>query len=179
MLERGASTDQFLAGTVHRRVTVHRLGIAARTRLGIGRGNWSQAEIPEKCRTGISSSTWCARASGTVAVRTRVGRCRAQPRKWVAGAEMSERHYVEHLACTSNFGRDLGCVRGMPSRCRVLLDGVRGVLGQAFHRAPGVLDSRCWVPDRVLGGSGSGAGRGLAGGPGFRFGLFSWTGLRF
>ena len=97
--------------------------------------------------------------------------------------EMPIRHFIEHLVCTGDFrgtwSRSV-FVRArprIPDGVRIAADGCRVLLGQAFHRAHGVLDSREQVPGRRSGfaGRSGGAGRVAAWAGGLRLGL----GFRF
>ena len=127
--------------------TVHRL------RQWLGHGSGTSTVAAREWLVSVRHRLGSLLGRGMHTARTRgteIGR--AQPRKWIAtrwlsghgrevpdrSREMPSRHIVEQVAC-------IGCDRGFWSRlgsCRVLLDGVRGFLGQTFRRAPGVLDSR-------------------------------------
>ena len=112
--------------------------------------------------------------NGLIAGRNRVARASADGvRASVRGNQIAAEELVQAFRRTGgvrgSVSEEIGRDWGVSEMRRVLLDGVRRVLGQAFRRAPGVLDSRCWVPDRITGsqiGYGSRLGLGLR-----------WTGL--
>ncbi|KAL4585510.1 hypothetical protein LXL04_010131 [Taraxacum kok-saghyz] len=124
---------------------------------GLPRKLVAGAEIPEKCRTGISSSTWCARALFTVrgTVAENVGRCREVARaSWIAtrfvrGGVRWCPGIADGVRVTSD--RDQVCPRSC-RWCPGVADGVRvflardrpvsGYLVQTFYRTPGVRVDR-------------------------------------
>ena len=116
---------------------------SARDRLDTG---WPRKVIAGRSASGCSRAGWSLPRRLLEQFGSRPGSVRVVAEKCRWCPDRSREGIRSNRWCAR------GVVRGFWSRprsCRVLLDGVRGVPGQAFRRAPGVLDSRERVTDRV------------------------------